>query len=265
MPQADNSDFADALRQAVDARGLSLDRVRAHLLSYGHDVSVATLSYWQTGRSIPVRRASLQALGALEVILQVPRGSLARNLPSQQGRRTLVETEPDKSWGPGASEADRISAEFGVPWMQGSVRISQDNHITIGADRLVSEHRVSDLIVAERDGFDRVLVAYYSDIPGVLCTVTAARGCRIGRVEIVPQETLTVAELILDQPLRAGEPFQFEHTVAYDTPVMMREWQRMVPRPLRDANIDVQFHPDCPRTGWKAMPGPRRGRALRPR
>ena len=45
MEQGRDREFADALRDAVEARGLSLERIRAHLLAYGHDVSVATLSY----------------------------------------------------------------------------------------------------------------------------------------------------------------------------------------------------------------------------
>ena len=73
--------FADALRAAIVERGLSLDRLRYHLRARGHELSIATLSYWQSGRSRPERASSLTALGALEDILLVPEGSLLRLLP----------------------------------------------------------------------------------------------------------------------------------------------------------------------------------------
>ena len=98
----------------MEARGLSLERIRAHLLAYGHDVSVATLSYWQTGRSVPLRRASLQALGALEAILQVPRGALASRLPTQHGRRVVPQTLHPIGSHPAFSDADRIAEDMGL-------------------------------------------------------------------------------------------------------------------------------------------------------
>ena len=73
--------FHEALRIAVEARGLALERISAHLHARGHTISIATLSYWQSGRSLPGRPASLRALGALESILDVPRGHLAGLLP----------------------------------------------------------------------------------------------------------------------------------------------------------------------------------------
>lgn len=45
-----SNQFADRLAEALQTRKLSLNRVRAHLKAMGHDVSVASLSYWSTGR-----------------------------------------------------------------------------------------------------------------------------------------------------------------------------------------------------------------------
>ncbi|WP_116115799.1 helix-turn-helix domain-containing protein [Austwickia chelonae] len=247
MVQERNRDFADALREAIESRGLSLDRVRAHLLSYGHDVSVATLSYWQTGRSAPVRHASLQALGALEVILQVPRGSLASRLPSQRSKRSGGRVATVLRHGPEEAECDRISAMLGVAWDDGFRRVCQEEFITIGADRAEKEHSVTDVIVADRDGFDRLLVGYYSDIPGVLPVVGAGHGCTVGRVVSVLRETLTVAELILDQPLRAEDPYLLEHHVSYDSPhVLVRDWQRLHLKSIYSHSVTVSFPPECP-------------------
>ena len=92
------SAFARAFREATDQRGLSLERITFHLRRRGHDLSAATLSYWRTGRSVPQRSASIAALGALEEILGVDRGSLAALVPPRPARgvgdtRTTVQAE----------------------------------------------------------------------------------------------------------------------------------------------------------------------------
>ncbi|TYK48276.1 helix-turn-helix domain-containing protein [Actinomadura decatromicini] len=70
-------EFAGALRQAIQASGLTLERIRHRLGRRGLAVSVATLSYWQRGRSRPRSRA---VVVALEEILQVPPGTLTELL-----------------------------------------------------------------------------------------------------------------------------------------------------------------------------------------
>ncbi|MER6759018.1 MULTISPECIES: transcriptional regulator [Amycolatopsis] len=72
--------FAEALRAAIRARGLGLERIRYRLRGRGTTVSLATLSHWQSGRCRPERPESLRALRNLEQILGVPDGSLRRLL-----------------------------------------------------------------------------------------------------------------------------------------------------------------------------------------
>ncbi|MGW5741466.1 XRE family transcriptional regulator, partial [Amycolatopsis sp. NPDC003861] len=79
--------FDAALRAAIRARGLSLDRLREHLRTRGVSVTTATLSYWQSGRSRPRRRDSVHGLRQLEAVLEVPAGSLVALLgPPRAGR-----------------------------------------------------------------------------------------------------------------------------------------------------------------------------------
>ncbi|WP_396452938.1 helix-turn-helix domain-containing protein, partial [Actinomadura sp.] len=75
-------EFAGALRQAVQASGLTLERIRHRLGRRGLTVSVATLSYWQRGRSRPRSRT---VVAALEEILQVPPGALTELLDDPAG------------------------------------------------------------------------------------------------------------------------------------------------------------------------------------
>ena len=64
--------FEEALRAAIAARGLSLERLRSRLAERGLHVGVATLSCWQNGHRRPERPESLRAVSALEEILGLP-------------------------------------------------------------------------------------------------------------------------------------------------------------------------------------------------
>ncbi|PRX50171.1 hypothetical protein B0I33_102290 [Prauserella shujinwangii] len=77
--------FADALRAAIRARGLGLERIQYRLRLEGATVSMATLSHWQSGRRRPERRQSLVVLRHLEDVLELPRGSLFRLVSEKRG------------------------------------------------------------------------------------------------------------------------------------------------------------------------------------
>ncbi len=72
--------FHVALRAAIAARGLPLQRVQHHLSRHGVTVGVTSLSYWQQGARRPQRPESLRAVRALEEILDLPEESLIRLL-----------------------------------------------------------------------------------------------------------------------------------------------------------------------------------------
>ena len=75
---AASGSFADVLRTAIEVRGLGLERIRDRLDAQGISLSVATLSYWQSGRSQPGRKQSIAALPHLEQLLALDQGSLQR-------------------------------------------------------------------------------------------------------------------------------------------------------------------------------------------
>lgn len=77
--------FHVALRAAIAARGLPLQRVQHHLSRYGVKVGVTSLSYWQQGARRPQRPESLRAVRALEEILHLPDESLIRLLAEPDG------------------------------------------------------------------------------------------------------------------------------------------------------------------------------------
>src|SRR2546423_11318741 len=72
--------FHDALRAAVGSRGLTLDRLRAHLARRGIPIALSTLSDWQHGKRRPAAEDSLRAVRALEEVLGLHPATLVRLL-----------------------------------------------------------------------------------------------------------------------------------------------------------------------------------------
>ncbi len=211
-------DFAAALRMAIAARGLALERIRYRLSQRGYDLSVATLSYWQSGRSRPERATSLAALGTLEEILQVPRGSLAAKLPTSRQR-----DQRQNSGLPGghadfvedARILDHLAKQLGLTWTEGLRRVSAQDLVEIGADRTIVSHVVHELIQATEEGLDRIAVGFVEEDRAVCPYVTALRNCRVGRAIEAPQESAYVGELLLERPLRQGESILVEYQVSF--------------------------------------------------
>lgn len=75
-----SSAFAEAFDAAVADRGVSLSSLHRRLAELATPVSVATLSYWRSGRSVPERATSLAAVGVLEEVLGLGPGALATHL-----------------------------------------------------------------------------------------------------------------------------------------------------------------------------------------
>jgi len=78
--------FEHALRLAIRARGLTLERLRVRLLERGISTSLASLSNWQRGRCRPERVPSLQAVRELEQILGLQADALVTLLGPRRPR-----------------------------------------------------------------------------------------------------------------------------------------------------------------------------------
>ena len=81
IPPPPEAPFHEVLTHAIQRRNLTLERLSVRLRAQGTPVSIATLSYWQSGRSVPTRARSLQAVEHLERILSLPPGYLMSALP----------------------------------------------------------------------------------------------------------------------------------------------------------------------------------------
>ncbi|MFH8975554.1 hypothetical protein [Streptomyces sp. NPDC017890] len=223
--------FHVALRAAIAARGLPLQRVQHHLSRHGVKVGVTSLSYWQQGARRPQRPESLRAVRALEEILQLPEESLIRLLAEAD--------ETPRPGGPAArsyracAEAsgvlDRLLSELDHPSPEGGVHtLGHHERIMIGPRRQLAGRESQHIVRAQRDGVDRFVAVHHGD-PGCAparMTVHALENCRTGRVRTHHDTGVLVTELLFDTRLRAGDTHLFRYGVEDGTAGASREYVR---------------------------------------
>lgn len=244
-------DFAGALRDAIQARGLGLERIQERLRAEGFSVSLATLSYWQTGRSRPERRESLAALAELERILEVDPGSLAALVgPPRPRGRHLHKNHDVRDLGAYWSERDLITdlaQGIDTRWDERLTRLSQHDRVTVGPDRGEESFLVRQVLRAEADGPDRWVVILRLDEPSPahpLPLLTPVRNCRLGRVVEHPESGLLLAELLFDRPLAKGETIITEHALHNHPPFPTAiNYERKFRLPVREYVLEVCFDP----------------------
>lgn len=234
--------FHLALRAAIRARGLSLERIQAKLAELGAPVSSAALSHWQSGRSQPGTDASLIALDRLEGILGLAPRTLAALLepPRPRGRRTgdpidLVAVYHDKS---AVIEALR---RFDTIWGQALIGVSSHDRVTVGPDGFLRSVWNQRVLRAAADGPDHMLAVYNADADNTP-SVVPIRGCSLGQVVTDHKAGLVVAELTFGHPLRQGEYLVMEHRVVMSAPFAPdSRWERRIPHPVREHVLEVEF------------------------
>ncbi|MCX5556795.1 hypothetical protein [Streptomyces sp. NBC_00038] len=207
--------FHIALRAAIAARGLPLQRVQHHLSRYGVKVGVTSLSYWQQGARRPQRPESLRAVRALEEILQLPDESLIRLLakaeehpapdrPAGRSYRALVEA---------SGVLEQLLAELESPLDSGLHTLGHHECVRIGAHRELMGRESHHIVRAHKEGVDRYVAIHHGD-PGCAperMAVRALENCRTGRVRWHRDTGVLVAELLFDTRLRPGDTYLFRY------------------------------------------------------
>ncbi|WP_320774964.1 hypothetical protein [Streptomyces sp. CRN 30] len=221
--------FHVALRAAIAARGLPLQRVQHHLTRYGVRVGVTSLSYWQQGARRPQRPESLRAVRALEEILHLPDESLIRLLagggerpaPERSGRsyRSVVAA---------SGVLERLLGELEASLDGGLQTIGHHERVRIGTRRELLARESHHIVRAHKDGVDRYVAVHHGD-PGCAperMAVRALENCRTGRVRWHQDTGVLVAELLFDVRLRIGDTFLFRYGVEDGTAGASREYVR---------------------------------------
>ena len=243
--------FAEALRAAIAARGLSLERLQRRLAARGTRVGVATLSCWQSGTRRPERPASLRAVAVLEEILELPAGSL------------LVLLGPPRPRGPGvglphgsrgyrhlmtvSANLQALLADLGTTADDMLHIAAQHESVWIDRHRSAYRRETFQVLRAHQDGVDRYIAIAWAD-PGAdigLVEIRALENCRTGRIRRDAAAGLLVTELLFDLILRTGQTHPVRYEVVDRAGVECREYERGFRFPAGQYVLQVRFDPEA--------------------
>ena len=244
------SEFAQTFAAAVAASGMSLDAIRRALADQGHQLSVATLSYWRSGRRRPERSSSLAALEDLEGVLGVEPGTLMAKLPGRSAPTTYDVAELYEFNGANRTMIALLE-RLGLSYEDGLERMSHQDLVEMDESGRQVRNRMRMLVRGVRAGTDRFPVSFWVDAdpeapgPDAPPTIRPLIGATLGRTIVAPDERLVMAEAILDHPLGEGETslIEFECTPGGKATVSTR-WERGLLRTLPLYLVSVTFHPD---------------------
>ncbi|MFE2375042.1 XRE family transcriptional regulator [Streptomyces sp. NPDC059398] len=238
--------FAAVFREAVQRRGLSLDRVRGRLTGQGINVSLATLSYWQRGRSQPEHAHSLRAVDALETILELPTGALKSLIgPSRpRGRTTGAAPGVDVSrrvFGERSHVEQALGPDFSR-FNNDLIALTIHETVRIDAHRRCRAITVRQVLRATRDGARRITVVH-DEVSAGSATVTAHNG-RLGKVRRLPELSTVVAELDFGRALARDETALIVYTLRHGPePAESLLHERRIRTTSHEYLLHICFHP----------------------
>lgn len=236
------NEFASALAEAITHRGLTLQAISARLASNGTPVSVPTLSYWQTGRSVPTRSRSIKGVEALEHVLELPPGALVQTLAGNPQMRAPIAVMPDTDVVPG------LLAELGLTLDRNFQVITHEDQLDIGPDRVARSLTIRRVLRALRDKADRLPVIHQNeDAQGRAPEVVAIAGCQVGRRIQRDDLSLVACELVLPRPLRQGDHHLVEYRVDWPpTEVITPSFSRALPSTVTALVMEARFAEGTP-------------------
>ncbi|MEU0100360.1 XRE family transcriptional regulator [Streptomyces sp. NPDC006267] len=239
--------FAVVFRNCVQQRGLSLDRIRGRLADQGINVSLATLSYWQRGRSQPERADSLRAVDALEAILDLPSGSLRSRIGPSRSRGRITSAAP----GLDASrqvfgERSHVERALGTEFAQFNsdfVALTIHETVQINSQRRCLAVTVKQVIRATQAGARHITVVH-DEISAESATLIPHYG-RLGTVRRLPELRVFVAEIDFGRPLARDESALIAYTLRYGPePAERTYYERRVRTSPHEYLLHVCFQPD---------------------
>lgn len=251
----DSQQFAHILQRAISRSGKTLSHIAHEVRELGSPISQASLSYWQSGRSIPRRQSSGKTLRALEKVLNVPRGTLY-DAAALSGMPTELEAEvtfentsrgmivPEESLA--VLEKTDVSS---VDWdneverkaMRTNIRISNDGHLM----------EMTTLCIVALQGIDAPVFHVGSvwsegNPPPELLEVV---GGEVGATTVYNEENYCLSEIRLPKGYAVGELRQVGWTYRQESAQKItRTPHRWFARPLETYAMNIAFEgaiPSC--------------------
>ena len=211
--------FARALDEAVTRRRVSLTWLHGRLEGLGTPVSMATLSYWRSGRSEPQRRTSLEALHHVEDLLDLERGHLVMTLSPLRRPGPPSKRAPLQELSGYDDELTVALHELGFRTAQDEV-VEEEAVLTADLDEHGRLARATCRLVAKAvvEGASRAVAVFGQppDGSGPRPRLRVVSGCREGRTVVAPSGMFVVVELLLHQELARGETAIYELEGGYD-------------------------------------------------
>lgn len=230
-----------ALRTAINASGLSLDRIQYRLRLRDAHVSVPTLSNWQSGRRQPERAESLRAVAELEQVLGLPAGTLLALLEPPKPRGTPIDLVA-ATWGPAGA---RLLSTMDTVADARLRRLSQHDTVTVAANGLVTRVRTRLVFRAGQDGARGWIDVWHHGTDGRPVTTTEHWQCRVASTSVDRRTRLAAAELVLDTPLPRDATAIAEYAVEFPAGPAGRFFRRF-PHPVREYVLEIRFDPAAP-------------------
>lgn len=244
----DDERFARELRAAIERSQLSLTVISQRLRARHRPVSVATLSNWQSGRSLPGGEQSLGVVAALEELLGRPPESLADlvGAPRMRGRGV----QPTSFLGRRSSRQvfQEALEELGFTSAQeyAHERVFQQ-FVAIDSSQDVQRFDYRIMVRALESGICRLPAVHVLEPsePNVAPEYIPLEGCTIGRRVVWPERRAYGVELLIDGRLDAGQVATFAYRVdmrAQATDLTGALYS--LPRRANDVLIEVEFRGD---------------------
>lgn len=239
--------FHAALRAAIAARGLSLERLRYRLAQRGVHVGVGTLSYWQSGRRRPERPESLRAVALLEELLELPPGALTVLIgpPRPRGRTPGNAPRGSRRYAdllPTGPPIDRLLAEVDSIGDGRLHILAQYEQVELGPAGDTRAVRCLQVVRAHAE-VDRYVVVFQGDAGCDVDAVTprVEQNCRLGRVRRSAGGALLAAELLFDRRLAVGETHLLEYAMTDASGARSTEYRRGFRFPAGSYVLQVRF------------------------
>ncbi|MBM7774967.1 transcriptional regulator with XRE-family HTH domain [Actinokineospora baliensis] len=250
-PGRDEETFGAALRAAITRRDLTLDRIRSRLAARGVDISLATLSYWQQGRSRPERPKSLRALRELETILNLRPNALFDLLdpPKPRGRPLTAGKVTGRHLYGEDSPMRRLLGTSFEQFNEGIVVLTMTETCTVDATRSLRRISTTQVLRAVQDDQDRFLYVHGVDEGDVMPSEVRVHSGRLGDVRVDHEAGFLAAEIRFDRALAKNETVVVEYdTVLGESAVPSRAHEHRFRTPVHAFLLRVRFDPTDPPT-----------------